>query len=268
MENLCFSLIGSWDLCFRTLSAPKYPQLLPWPNSGETHAPCRHSLSPQHLLFCVLMTGVISWHRCGLHEPLRAGAASHPLPQLASRCPGVPALQDQVLRTQRALHQQWVQPGGEWVLRWWGTPSSPVHSLISSGNCHHWSTSHSPSEHLLPALPRSASSMRSESRTVSTSTTLSRSHHSSSPSTTRSPRLASSTVQVGHLGRGTSGGQVVIATQQLGCSSQNWRGHPAMEKLWAWLWPAHSLGRELVKYTRSYRQCTIKDVRTQGWSKI
>lgn len=102
-----------------------------------------------------------------------------------------------------------------------GSPSSPIHSLIYSGNCHHWSTGHSRSEHRLPALARSASSMRSESRTVSTSTTLSRSHHSSSPSTTRSPRLASSTVQVGHLGGGTSGCQVVIATQHLGCSSQN-----------------------------------------------
>lgn len=102
-----------------------------------------------------------------------------------------------------------------------GSPSSPIYSLIYSGNCTTGPPATPGQRHLLPALPRSVSSMRSESRTLSTSTTLSRSRPSSSPSTTRSPRLASSTVQVGHLGGGTSGYQVVIVTQQLGCSSQN-----------------------------------------------
>ena len=104
----------------------------------------------------------------------------------------------------------------------------PAHSFTSfiREKWSHWSTCHSRSTASLPALLRSASSMRSESQTRSTSTTSSCSRPSSSLSTTRSPRLASSAVQVSHLGGGTSGHQVLIVTQdrplnrQLGCSSQ------------------------------------------------
>ena len=106
-----------------------------------------------------------------------------------------------------------------------GSPSSPtlpfLHSrglLPLAPTCHSWSAAPR------PALPRSASSMRSESQTRSTSTTLSYSLPSSSPSSTQSLGLASSVVQVGHLAGGTSGHWVIIDSRaslnrHLGCTS-------------------------------------------------
>lgn len=75
-----------------------------------------------------------------------------------------------------------------------------------------------------PFSPRSASSMRSESQTMSMSTTSSCSLPSSSLSTTPSPGLAFSAVQVCHLAGGTSGQQVTQdhpPKRHLGCS---WHG--------------------------------------------
>lgn len=51
-------------------------------------------------------------HRCELHGQLRAGPASHPLQELAHRGPLWQEVQAGLLRTQRSLHQQWLQGRG------------------------------------------------------------------------------------------------------------------------------------------------------------
>lgn len=101
-----------------------------------------------------------------------------------------------------------------------GSPGSSILSLMYSGGLlplAHLPLANSPS----PFSPRSASSMRSESQTMSTSTTSSCSLPSSSRSTTLSPRLASSAVQVRHLAGETSGQQITQdhpLKRHLGCS--------------------------------------------------
>lgn len=84
------------------------------------------------LFFYLLSVAVVSRYRCGVHEPLWAGTAPPPLPQLAPHFPWDSEVPDQVFRAQWALHQQWVQLRGERTLPSLGKawPSCPFpHSL-------------------------------------------------------------------------------------------------------------------------------------------